>query len=311
MEHRGGIHTHARSHKHIAQLRTGRIGYHALDIGLDQTHRRGKQCRRRPDEGHKHHRLWGKFHQRRHADDKKYPGRHHCRGVDQGRNWCRAFHRVRQPCVQKQLRRFAHGTHEQQESDQVGRIPVGPQKPNSLFSQIRGGGENIIEFDAVGQVKQAKNTKRKAKIPHPVHNKRFDSRSISGRFFIIEPDQQIRRHANAFPTKEHLHKVVRRHQHQHRKGKKREVCKEPRAIAFVLVEIDVFGHVAKGIEMHEARNGRHHNQHDRGQTVHANGPIGGKRATFDKAQNLNMLGRPVKGQEHQPAEQCGQKQKPG
>ena len=54
------------------------------------------------------------------------------------------------------------------------------------------------------------------------------------------------------------------------------------------------GHVAKGIQVHEAGHGGDHDQHDRGQTVQPDRPIGAQRAAFDPAQDLDVLGRAVK-----------------
>ena len=56
--------------EHIAQLRTGRISNHALDVGLHQTHR-GRKERRRAPMNVKRLRLWGKFNQRRHSANKE------------------------------------------------------------------------------------------------------------------------------------------------------------------------------------------------------------------------------------------------
>ena len=42
------------------------------------------------------------------------------------------------PCVQEKLRRFAHGPDKQQNSNQIGRIPFGPQEMQLRFGKLRG-----------------------------------------------------------------------------------------------------------------------------------------------------------------------------
>jgi beta-phosphoglucomutase-like phosphatase (HAD superfamily) len=69
------------------------------------------------DPGHHRERIRRVFEHRRHARDEEHAGRHHGRGMDQRRHRCRAFHGVRQPGVQQELRRLAHRAHEQKQAD--------------------------------------------------------------------------------------------------------------------------------------------------------------------------------------------------
>ena len=70
------------------------------------------------------------------------------------------------------------------------------------------------------------------------------------------------------------------------------------------------GHVAERVEMHEARHRGDHDQHDRGQTVHADRPIGAQCAAFNKAQDLDLLGRAVQRQEDHPRQEGREEQEP-
>ena len=130
VEHGDRVDTHARGHEHIAQLRAGRIGNHTFDVVLHKAHGGGKERRQRADIDDKHLGLWCEFKERRHPANQKHARGHHGGGVDQGghRRW--AFHRVGQPGVQKELRRFAHRADEQQEGQKVGGVPIGPQEPD-------------------------------------------------------------------------------------------------------------------------------------------------------------------------------------
>ena len=273
MEHRHRIDTNTCGHEHVSQLRTGGICDNAFDVVLHQTNSRGKKCRGRAQECDECHRLWRVFHQGRHTTDKEHARGHHGRRVDQGRHRCRAFHRVGQPCVQNQLGRFTHGTDEQQERQQVRRIPFGPQEMQLRFRQGGCRRKDIVKHNAIGQIKQAENTQGKAKVTHTVDNEGLDRRCVRRGFFVIEPDQQVGCDAHAFPAKEHLDKVVGRDQHQHRKGKERQIGKEPCAVRFVMRPVIVMRHIAKAVQMYQCGHSRHNDQHDRGQTVQTYRPI--------------------------------------
>ena len=99
--------------EHVAKLRTGRIGDDALDVVLHEADRRGEERRRRADHRHDGERRRREFEQRRQPRHHEDAGRHHRRGMDERRDGRRAFHRVRQPGVQQELRRLAHRAHEQ------------------------------------------------------------------------------------------------------------------------------------------------------------------------------------------------------
>ena len=208
VEHRSRVNPNARRHEHVAQLGTGRIGDHAFDVVLHQTDGRGEKRGGRTKEGDERHRLGRVFHQGRHAANQEDTGGHHGCGVDQSRHRRRALHRVGQPCVQQQLRRFTHRTNEQQEGQQVRRVPVAPQEGQVGFGQGRTGGKDRVEIHAVGQEEQAENPQSKAKVTHTVDDERFHRGGTGGRLFPVEPNQQVGRDAHTFPTKEHLDQVV-------------------------------------------------------------------------------------------------------
>ncbi len=71
--------------------------------------------------------------------------------MDQGRHRRRAFHRIGQPGVQDKLRRFAHRADEQQEGNQIRRVPITPQKVQLHRRQLRADQEDILKLDAIGQ----------------------------------------------------------------------------------------------------------------------------------------------------------------
>mmetsp|Transcript_18462 Transcript_18462/g.30082 ORF Transcript_18462/g.30082 Transcript_18462/m.30082 type:complete len:560 (-) Transcript_18462:6106-7785(-) len=311
VEHCHRIDAYACGDEHIAQLRTGRISDDALDVGLDQPHSRGKESRGRPQHGNEGRGLRCEFHQRRHAADEEHTGGDHGRGVDQGGHRRRPLHRVRQPGVQDQLRRFAHGPDKEQHGNQVGGIPLAPEEGQLRFGNRGHRGKDVVKADAVGEEKERKDTKRKAKITHPVDHKGLDRGGIGAWLAVIEPDEKVGGHAHPFPAKEHLDQIIGRHQHQHRKGKKAEIGKEAGLVALAFFPLRVLVHVAERIEVDEGRHRGDHDQHGGREAIQADGPIGAQAAALDPAQDLNALRGAVKGQEHDPGQDGRQEQHAG
>jgi hypothetical protein len=68
----------------------------------------------------------------------------------------------------------------------------------------------------------------KAEIADAVDDERLHGRGVGRRLLVPETDQQVGRHAHAFPAEEHLQQVVGRHQHQHGEGEERQVGEEAR-----------------------------------------------------------------------------------
>ena len=116
VEHRGAIGANARRKEHIAQLATGRISDNPLDIPLGRTNRCSKEARRCAHNRDHVQRYFTLLEQRRQTANHEHARRHHGGRMDQRRHRRRAFHRVRQPCMQPQLRRLAHRADEQQQA---------------------------------------------------------------------------------------------------------------------------------------------------------------------------------------------------
>ncbi len=104
MEDAGAERADAHRQEHVAKLRDRRIREHALDVVLDQADRARHQRRQRPDDGDDRQRLRRVAEQHRVAPDHVDAGRHHRRRVDERRDGSRAFHGVRQPGVERNLR---------------------------------------------------------------------------------------------------------------------------------------------------------------------------------------------------------------
>ena len=118
-------------------------------------------------------------------------------------------------------------------------------------------------------MKAREDAEREAEIADAVDDERLDRRGVGRRPVVPEADQQVGREADALPAEEHLEEVVGRHQHQHGEGEEREIGEEPRPVRIV-------GHVADRIDVDEARDRRHDDQHDRGQRIERAAPSGAR-----------------------------------
>jgi hypothetical protein len=125
VEHGHRVGRQAQRDGHVAQLRQRGVGDDALDVVLDDAQEAHEQRGDRADDQHEAQRGVRQLEQRRHARDHEDAGRHHGGGVDQRGDRGRAFHRVGQPHVQRELRRLAHRADEQADAGGGDQRPAG------------------------------------------------------------------------------------------------------------------------------------------------------------------------------------------
>ncbi|MET3311569.1 hypothetical protein ABIF41_003410 [Bradyrhizobium japonicum] len=177
-----------------------------------------------------------------------------------------AFHRVRQPGVQQELRRLAHRAHEQQEARQGQRIGVPAEEVDGLAGEAGRGVEDRLEIGRADQHEDREDAECEAEVADAVDHEGLDGGGVRRRLLVPEPDQQVAGETHALPAEEQLHEVVRRHQHQHGEGEQREIAEEARPVRILV-------HIADGIEVHERGHGRHHHQHHGGERVDPQRPV--------------------------------------
>ena len=124
VEHRGLIGRDAGRKEHVAELRAGRIGDDFLDVVLRHADAGGEDAGGAADHHDEAERDRRILEHRRQARHHEHARRHHRRGMDQGRDRRRAFHRVGQPGVQADLRRFAHRADEQKDAGDGQRVDM-------------------------------------------------------------------------------------------------------------------------------------------------------------------------------------------
>ena len=282
VEHARAIGTHAERHEHVAELRTGGIGDDALDVVLDEADGGREEGRDGADDDDEFLGMRRQLEHGRQAGDHEDAGRHHGGGMDEGGNRCRAFHGVGEPGVQQELRRLAHGTHEEQQAEHRQRIRLPSQELHRLSGHAGGGGEDGVEVDRLEDEEAAEDAEREAEVAHAVDDEGLHGGGAGAVALVPETDEQVGREAHAFPAEEHLDEVVGRHQHEHGEGEEREIGEEARLRL-------VMAHVAERVDVDERRDGVHHHQHDGGERVHPDHPVGGERAGVDPVQDFDLF----------------------
>ena len=263
MEHRNRVSRSAQGHGHIAQLRQSRISHHALDVVLNHAQKAHEECRNRAHH-HNHAQSGGaEFIHRRHARHHKQACRYHGSRVNQSRNRCRAFHRIGQPHMQRKLRRLTHCADKQQQTGYRHQRPLhAREKLDGGMLHIGQIGKHIRIAQAAAEISQHQaDAEQKAEIADTVNQKGFQVGKNGTLAFEVKTDQEVRHQAHGFPTEEKLHEIVAHHQHQHRKGKQRNITEKALIAGFFIV------HIADGVNVHHQRHAGHHHHHHGSQAV--------------------------------------------
>ena len=262
VEDRGAVGRGAQCHGHVTELRQRRVGNDTLDVVLHDAQQSHEERSYGADNDHEAERRRRQFEQRRHARHHEDAGGDHRGRVDQGRNGCRAFHRIRQPDMQRRLGRFTHRTDEQQDADDRHRIPRVAGEHFDLLCRYRVGlAEHGRVVERAREHHDAGDTKNEAEVAHAVDNEGFQVRKNRGFPLVPEPDQQVGHEPDCFPAKKQLQEVVGHDQHEHREREQGDIAEET-------LVTRVFMHVADRVDMHHQRHEGHDAHHERGQPVH-------------------------------------------
>ncbi len=182
---------------------------------------------------------------------------YHCRGVDEGGHGGRAFHRVRQPHVQRELRALAHRPAEQQQArggERRGVRPVLPDVP-----------EQKVEVGVPpAHLPEQEDAQQKAGVADAGDQERLPRGRRGAGLLVVVADQEVRAEADALPEGDEQQEVVRQHEPAHAEDEQphhREVAGEALVAA----------HVAAGEHRDHRRDERDHAEHDRRERVHGDG----------------------------------------
>ena len=150
------------------------------------------------------------------AHDHVDPGGHHGGGMDQGGDGSGAFHSVRQPDVQRNLRGLAGSAQHQQQRN-------GGEEA-ALHLRIRGdGAEHLVEAEGAEVGDHQEHREQKAEVADAVKDERFLAGVRSRLTQVVKADQQVGGESHALPADEQEQEVLRQHQRQHEEHEQVEV----------------------------------------------------------------------------------------
>ncbi len=179
MEHPVRVRADARAEEHVADLRHRRVRDHAFDVDLYECDQSGDEQRERTHARRDELDRARLLEDRMRARDQVDARGDHGGGVDKGRDRRRAFHRVRQPGVQRDLRGLRGGAAEQTERDEVHR---GRREVDV---------EGRRKRERPGVQDQHEEGERHRRVADRVHHERFLRGGHGSRTLVPEADQQI------------------------------------------------------------------------------------------------------------------------
>ena len=150
--------------------------------------------------------------------------------MDQRGHRRRAFHRVRQPDVERNLRRLAGRADEQQQRRDATAIAE-----RRLRRQRRHRPRRCPGSRACRTARRAQHAEDEPVVADAVDDERL--LAGVGRRLLLEPeaDQQVRAEADAFPADEHHQEVRAEHEHEHERGEQVQIREVARELAVGLV----------------------------------------------------------------------------
>ena len=187
--------------EHESELRDRRIREDFFDVGLYDGDRCREERGRNADESDHLRGLRCVQIDAGQACGHVDAGGHHRRGVNERRHRRRSRHGVRQPDVQRNLRRLAGGADEQQDADQTRR--------NRGKRAAQECGVDPVHVERADRLVQQEHAEQETGIADAVG----DERLLAGTGFVgvLEPeaDEKIRRKADAFPAdKQHQQRLA-------------------------------------------------------------------------------------------------------
>ena len=198
-----------------------RVGQHLLEVGLAQRHERRVHRRHRAHGGQRLHPERGPAQQRRQARQQEHAGLDHRRRVQVGRDRRRSRHRVRQPEVERELRRLGEGAEQHQHDDRrVVRVSgeglrVGQHLPQAERA------DGLAQDDEAGQHRQG---------PRAGDEQSLQGGAPGRGVLVRVADEQERGDRGEFPEDEQRDEVVGQHQAEHGQHEADEEEREPAAL---------------------------------------------------------------------------------
>ena len=268
VEDRRGRRANAEREEHVAELAHGRVRHHPFDVELHEGDRRREDRGDRSNDADDLKRWPGRLEEGHGSSDQVHARCDHRRGMDERRYRGRTLHRVRQPRVQRKLRRLTGRPEEEGDADESEGIP----RHRARLEPV----EHVEEVHRTEGQEDRDDPDRVAPVPDAVHHERLLRRVIGRRALEPKADEQVAAEADALPAHEHQQVVVCHHEDQHREDEEREPREEP-------IEPGVVRHVAVRVHEDQERDDRDDEKHRRREGVDQRGDVDGEIAHSDPA----------------------------
>src|SRR5204862_1489937 len=170
--------------------------------------------------------------------------------MDQCADRSRAFHRIRQPDVQRELSRLPHCAAENQE-----RNKRGARAEHGKTSLLQTTVATIVKEKRAAAAVKPEQAKDKSQVADASGNERFSCRRCGAWSHNPQSNEQIGRQSNHLPADKQKKQAVRDNEPEHRTGEKRKISEKAH-------EIFVAGHVTSAEDEDAKPDQRDHHQHD-------------------------------------------------
>ena len=241
----------AKPEEHVAQLADRGVGQHALDVVLAE---RDEACHERRDRPHRrdHHQDVRREHRHR-APDEVHACRDHGGCVDQCADRRRAFHGIRKPDMEAELRALANRTEEEAESR--------GGEPGAGEGAVRDARKDRVEGERLDDAADDADGEQDAEVTDARGDEGLARRVGRVPLLAPEADQLVGAEADELPAHEEMQQVVREDEDQHRDAEHLQPREEEPVLRVAL-------HVAHAEHVHEEGDEADHHEHDGRQAVH-------------------------------------------
>ena len=234
-------------------------------------------------------------HQRIDTRDQEHSRRHHRRGVNERAHGRRAFHRVRQPDVQRHLAGLAHRAAEEQQPNRRAQPHADPGRLRDELGErglLHAPRPTVVEEQRARLRAEPQDAEEEKHVADARGDEGFLRRRRRARFMEPEPDEQIARETHHFPAHEEQEQVVRDDEAEHRRREEREEREEAR-------EVVVVRHVADAEDEDERADERDHHEHRRRERVQHPAELEGSFAEHEPVEVMREPHRRVRKRLHE------------
>jgi hypothetical protein len=183
--------------------------------------------------------------------------------VDKGADGRRAFHRIGEPDVERDLRALADGTREEQVRDGG----HGPGLLDAEFVHASDLGEELVVLERAELCVGEEQAEGEAEVTDAVDDERLLAGGDGGGLLVVEADEVVGAEADTFPAKVEQKEVVGHDEGAHGEDEEAEPTEEA-CVASIAV------HVLAGVERDERAEARNEEHPQHGEAVDVEGEVG-------------------------------------